>query len=131
MTSLGDHVDGQPARKVRVDFAVHGSVVQISRSVLIDNGVVEPTAAEQEEMDASSELWEARRATYEAALTAWFAALRSVAGPVGVAMLDVHVADKYGDCKGCGFEEMAGIGWPCTTVLAGAEAAGLPEPRMI
>lgn len=57
----------------------------------------------------------------------WFGQILDVAGPVGSAMLRLHVPNRYGDCKGCGFEELAGLAWPCATVLAAAEAAGVAE----
>jgi hypothetical protein len=57
----------------------------------------------------------------------WFGRILDVAGPVGSAMLRLHTPDRYGDCKGCGFEELAGLAWPCATVLAAAEAAGVAE----
>lgn len=108
-----------------------GFRIPMSRLEAIDHGFVEPTAAEREVMEANSRKWAADHAARVARGKAWFEAVRAAAGPVAVAMLDLHVSDEYGDCKGCGFEALAGIAWPCATVLAGAQAAGVPAPAGI
>lgn len=100
----------------------------LSREMAIDAGIVEPTPQERAAMDVDRERWKASRARAAAQQAEWFSTIHDAAGPVGAAMLALHVPDKYGDCKGCGFEELAGLAWPCATVLAGAEAVGIPEP---
>jgi hypothetical protein len=105
-----------------------GFPLTISRELALDHGIVEPTPQEKAVMAANSEYWRTERAAREMRRAEWFSAVRDAACPVAVAMLDLHVPDAYGDCKGCGFEELAGLAWPCATVLAGAEAVGIPEP---
>jgi hypothetical protein len=100
----------------------------LSRDMAILAGVVEPTPQERAGMAADRERCRAERAARVVRQAEWFSTIHDAAGPVGAAMLALHVPDKYDDCKGCGFEELAGLAWPCATVLAGAEAVGLPEP---
>jgi hypothetical protein len=100
----------------------------ISRGQALDFGLAEPTPQEAADRAAESARWRVKRAAAEARQAEWFAGIRAEAGPLGQAMLDLHVPDAYGDCEGCGFEQFAGLAWPCATVLAAAEAAGTPEP---
>lgn len=100
----------------------------LSREMAIAAGVVEPTPQERAAMAADHERWRAGRAARVARQAEWFSTIHDAAGPVGAAMLALHVPDRYDDCRGCGFEELAGLAWPCATVLAGAEAVGIPEP---
>jgi hypothetical protein len=99
-----------------------GQVIQMRRTVAPNSGTVKlsPTFAVSPE-----EFWD--REIADQIRLGWFGRILDVAGPVGSAMLRLHTPNRYGDCRGCGFEDLAGLGWPCVTVLAAAEAAGVAE----
>lgn len=95
-----------------------GHVIHISREMLLDEGLVEPTAGERAtreryaaEQDARIEAERRRRA--EA-----FARLADLDDRVARAVLELHRADERGECRGC---DVAGYeaeqpDWPCRTV---------------
>jgi hypothetical protein len=112
-------------------FKHNSFAFQISREDAIGHGLVKPTPQERAVMAANSDFWRRERQARIVRGAAWFSAILDVAGPVGSAMLEIHTPDEYGDCVGCGFEDLAGLAWPCATVLAGAQAAGIPEPAGI
>jgi hypothetical protein len=124
-------IDGAtaPVQLTKLPDLQHNAVqFAISREMAVDLGIVEPTP--QELTDRSGSVADSRiRYAARIALSAeWFLAILDAAGPVGAAAVGLHTPGRYGDCEGCGFEDMAGLPWPCATVLAAAEAAGLPEP---
>lgn len=120
------HIDGAPGTPA-APFNNNSVALLVSREDAIVHGLVEPTPQERAVMAERSEYWRRDRAAREVRRADWFDQILTVAGPVGAAVLALHTPDEYGDCEGCGFTDMAGLAWPCKTVLAGAEAAGVPE----
>lgn len=112
-----------------------GNTYQIPRDMAVGMGLIPPTPQEAADMAASREWsrrWHADRIQRRAA---WFSAIRDAAYPDAVAMLDLHVPGESpyaDDCEGCVPHEWErGATWPCATVLAAAEAVGIPEPEGI
>lgn len=104
---------------------------RVSREDAIGYGLTEPTPQERVDMAARAEYWRLERAAREVRRAEWFTAVREAAGPVGAAMVDLHTPGKWGDCKGDGFDEDAGLSWPCKTLLVASEAAGIVVPEEI
>lgn len=103
----------------------------VSREQALDAGLVEPTVQEVADRAAQLAEFRIRHARRVEVSAGWFMAILDAAGPVGAAAVGLHTPSRYSDCEGCGFEDLAGLPWPCATVLAAAEAAGLPEPAGI
>lgn len=108
-----------------------GHGVTMSRGMMLACGLVEPTPQERADQEASIARSRIRVAAKIARQAEWFVALHAAAGPVGGAMLALHVPGQFGECEGDGFEDLAGLPWPCATVHAAAEAAGIDVPEDI
>ena len=107
-----------------------GAVIPVSRHVLLDHGLVEPTDAERREFEASHAEYARRRQAASEALPAFLAALRAVDDPVARAVIDLHGRTSVGECTGCEFSgyEAEPPGWPCSTIGVVAQAVGIPVP---
>lgn len=108
-----------------------GHTLQVPRAMAVDFGLVEPTPQEAADMATSrawARKWHADRIQRRAA---WFSAVRDALYPDAVAMLDLHVPDELlDDCETCTVDPYdARVPWPCATVLAAAQAVGVPEPE--
>lgn len=109
------------------------NTIAIPRAMAVDFGLVEPTPQEVADMASGREWsrkWHADRVRRRAE---WFSAVRDALYPDAVAMLDLHVPDELlDDCETCTADPYDGrVVWPCATVLAAAQAVGIPEPEGI
>lgn len=123
---LPPHPAGEP------DERGHNTIA-IPRGMALDFGLVEPTPQEAADMAATrawARPWRADRIMRNAE---WFCAVRDACYPDAVAMLDLHVPDDdIDDCATCTVDPYdARVPWPCATVLAAAQAVGIPEPEGI
>lgn len=111
-----------------VEVRKYGTVVPVSRDTAIDLGMVKPTAEEQAKRDGWAAEYERRKQAATEAWPGFVAALDAATDPVARAVLDLHKREG----SGCGGENGDGYGepedWPCLTVLAVAEALGIPVP---
>lgn len=98
-------------------------VMQVPRELLLDAGVIQPTAAQRAEH-------ERRAAEHAAKLEAARKRLARVVEPLGRALLDLHGEDEFGECQGCDFAgyEADRPDWPCRTVEAVASHYAIELP---
>jgi hypothetical protein len=113
-----------------VTVTKYGSVIPVTRQMLVENGLVKPTPAEQREMDTRHVAYELRKQAATVALPVFVAALATVTDPVARAVLDLHKADGCGDCEGCDFGgyECEPPEWPCRTSTTIAAMLGIDVP---
>lgn len=109
------------------------NTIAFPRAMAVDFGLVELTpqeAADRATSRAWARQWHADRAMRRAE---WFSAVRDALYPDAVAMLDIHFPDdQLDDCEACTVDPYdARVPWPCATVLAAAQAVGIPEPEGI
>lgn len=107
-----------------------GALIPISREMLLDHGLVEPTEEERRKFDAARAEYARRKQAATAARPVFIAQLAAVTDPVARVVLDLHSADDRGECVGCEYSgyEAEPPGWPCTTVTTVAEAVGVAVP---
>lgn len=106
----------------------YGAVVQVSRTELLDLGLVEPTPAERAAREAEGIEWERRRQAEKQAIAAFATALEHVTDPVARAVLDLHKED-HGICDAERDFDGYGSMWPCQTVVTVATTLGIPVPE--
>lgn len=106
------------------------AMIPVSRQMLLDQGLVEPTAEERRDHEASMVEYRRKVAVATAAWPQFIAALNAVSDPLARAVLDLHKADEHGHCGGCEFSgyEAEPPGWPCETTAVVAAAIGLTVP---
>lgn len=108
----------------------YGATVPVTRDVLIDHGLLKPTAEEQARLDAWRVDYERRKQAATEAWPGFVEALAAITDPVGRAVLDMHRSDS-GWCAGCDGSDGYGEGavWPCGTTEVVAKALGIPVPE--
>ncbi|OLT24374.1 hypothetical protein BJF79_13610 [Actinomadura sp. CNU-125] len=95
-----------------------GVIVPVSRELLLDHGLVEPTPVERAERERRAAEWRQRAEEHEARRAAAREALAAITAPVARIVLDLHVENPRGECGG---DDMDGYDaefpeWPCRTV---------------
>jgi hypothetical protein len=102
-------------------------VVPVSREMLLDARVVEPTLAERAERERRAAEYERRAAARLAAIDAARPRLAALTDPLARAILDLHAENSEGECVGCEFTgyEAESPGWPCSTVEVVAAYYGI------
>lgn len=104
-----------------------GAYIPVSRELLLDAGVIEPTPQERAEMDRQREETRRRQAEQEAVLETARRSLAALTDPLSRAVLDLHQEDERGYCEG---EDLDGYDaeypeWPCRTVEVVAAHHGI------
>jgi hypothetical protein len=110
-----------------VDVIKSSATVPVSRDLLLDAGVVEPTPVERAEMDRQRVDSERRAADRKAQVDAAREQLAAVTDPLARAVLDLHHEDQHGRCAGDEFGGYDGEppAWPCDTVIVVARHFGI------
>lgn len=117
-----------------VKFKKNSVAIQVSREMLLDMGIVEPTPEEKAERDERMRLFITERNKRTLIREAAWAQLRLVKEPAVKAVLELHaMVDKpHGDpeCAHCYWDTEMGDheDWPCETVTAIANAYGIEMP---
>lgn len=103
----------------------------VSREMLLDHGLVEPTTEELQDIKKSRAEMEQRRRAATAAWPTFVADLAAVTNPLARVVIGLHKADERGDCEGCEFGgyEAEPPGWPCRTTIVVAAAIGISVPK--
>jgi hypothetical protein len=127
---------GQPAHPPHEFLAPAktGFVVNISRDMAVDEGLVAPTAEEAAERNELSAKWRAKRADARRAYPNTKAALDALSDPAVRAVLTLHAPDETGRsvvCSHCYYDTEMGDkqDWPCETVEAIASASDIALPE--
>lgn len=114
-------------------FEFNTVALSVSRDMLLDLGMVEPTPEEAAERHASAVAFYHERVAAWAVYEAARVQLAALTDPVSRALLDLHVPDDPEAperCEGCdwsGYDGQPGA-WPCRTVAAIAEHHGIAVP---
>ncbi len=117
----------------------HGYVIQLSREMALQYGVVEPTPEERAERDARHAAHLEEKAAAQAELPAALAALDAIQDTWARRILDLHGrdADTYRVgwvCSGCDMDgyEAERPEWPCRTTATIAEGFDItiPDPML-
>lgn len=118
-----------PPAPSQFEVRQYGAMMQFSRDMALDYGLVEPTDEERREREAWRVEYAQRKQAATAALPVFVAQLAAVTDPVARAVLDLH-KDEGGWCVGCDGSDDYGEGsaWPCRTVEAVAVALGITVP---
>lgn len=105
-------------------------VVSATREMLLDAGLVEPTAEERAQAERDRAEWERREVERVAKLAAARTALAALTDPLTRVTLDLHAEGPAGECEGCDWAGMEGEpgAWPCRTVEAVARHYGIEMP---
>lgn len=107
-----------------------GASINIGRDMAIDFGLIPPTARERIEQRRAAVKWKAYAEAQQRADNEMAQALSAIPDPVTAAIYSLHAPDDdaYPRCTGCDFagSEAEEPGWPCRTVIALAEAHGIP-----
>lgn len=113
-----------------VAITKYGAVVQVTRDMLLEHGLVQPTPAEQAERDAWHVEYERRKQAATEAAAVFVAALAAVTDPVARAVLDLHEVAERRECHGCDADgyEWEYPEWPCRTTTTVAAALGITVP---
>lgn len=112
------------------DVTKRGLVIQVSREMLLEHGLVEPTPEERAQMERQHAEAEQRRAEHAAKLTAARVQLAAIVEEPARTILDLHCEDERGECQGCEFDgwEAEPPAWPCTTVVTIGRFYGVDVP---
>lgn len=105
----------------------YGASIQVSRSVLLDAGAVEPTDEERATLEAQRRDWEQRKHAEREAVAAFASTLPSITDPVARVVLDLH-KDDSGICAAEQDWDGYGPSWPCQTVVTVATTLGIAVP---
>ena len=107
-----------------IDPQKHAIVMNLSRDLALEYGLVEPTERERAEREEWSRKFAERQAAAKLRKGEWLAALASVADPALRAVIDLHDIDG-GQCRGCDQGCSCDLAeWPCSTIKAILDALG-------
>lgn len=120
------------SERVFPNWVPNAIVMNVSREMALDYGMVQPTPEEKAEREAAAERFRqsqvAKRSEFREAITELW-----LVGGVTAAVLDLHKPDleaDYPDCPGCDVSGYEGEqpDWPCRTVRLLAEVNGITLP---
>ena len=102
-------------------------VMPVSREMMLDAGVVEPTPAERAEAERAAAQYAIRAKERAMKLHAARIRLDELTDPLTRKILSLHCENERGECEGCDFSgfEAEPPDWPCSTVEAVAEHYGI------
>ncbi|WP_433225556.1 hypothetical protein [Actinomadura formosensis] len=105
-----------------------GVALPVSRELLIEHGVMEPTDAERAELERLKAQVRRREQAHARAQLNARRRLAAIADPLARAVLDLHAENERGECTGDDMEgyEAEYPAWPCRTVKAVAAHYGIP-----
>lgn len=107
----------------------NGFTINLPRDMVLDFGLIPPTARERVDREREAAKWRAYVAAQKQADDNMLIELRGKTDPVTIAMLKLHSPTQvaYPECTGCDFSGYEGEPpeWPCRTIIATANAHGI------
>jgi hypothetical protein len=118
MRKVAEEMIQAPPLRRHVTVRKAGMDMPVSRELLLDHGLVEPTPEERAQAEHDAAVAEQRRAEHDAALAVAREQLAGIVEEPARTILDLHRENERGECEGCDFGgyEAERPYWPCITV---------------
>lgn len=131
MRKVAEEMIQAPPLRRHMTVRKAGVDMPVSRELLLDHGLVEPTPEERAQAERDAAEAEQRRAERAAKLDAAREQLAGIVEEPARMILDLHCEDERGECMGCEFDgwEAESPCWPCRTVVTIARHYGIDIPE--